>query len=369
MDLMHAARSGPSSRVGARQITAARPVFVAAALFIAVALTAGCSSSDSSSGPTDVATVAPATPSAAPPGPATGAPGVIIPTPAGSTAISVSGNRLGVLGQGGTTLLRTDTTSPQTPATTVTIPQVRVILGVGGGQFIGAGPGRLVRIAADGTTTTAALATDNPTAMARTADGRILIGTDNGHVLVIGTDQKLIRDISGFVRVDAITVSPPGADLGSEQVVVLDRAQSSVTPVDLSTGDKGPALRAGNGATNATVDRYGRVLVANTRDNEILGFFGSPLVMRFRYPVPNGPYAVDYDDTHNLLWVTTTGDNEAVAYDLAGGEPVAKRHFSTVAQPDSLAVDDVTGTVFVLSTRDSQVQVVASSAQSTGGLP
>src|SRR5690606_30942427 len=116
------------------------------------------------------------------------------------------------------------------------------------------------------------------------------------------------------------------------------RAQSSVTPIDPADGDLGPALRAGNGATNSTVDRYGRILVANTRDGEILGFYGSPLVMRFRYPVADGPYAVDYDDTRNLLWVSTTGNNEVVAYDLADGEPSEKQRFASVVQPDRITV-------------------------------
>ena len=93
--------------------------------------------------------------------------------------------------------------------------------------------------------------------------------------------------------------SPPHADLDDEQIVVLDRAQSSVTPIDLGDGSLGAALRVGNGATNVTVDHYGRVLVANTRDNEIIGLFGSSLVMRFRHPVPEGPFAVDYDDARN----------------------------------------------------------------------
>ena len=175
--------------------------------------------------------------------------------------------------------------------------------------------------------------------------------------MVFDRELRQQRDIAGFVRVDDITVSPPGADLATEQVVVLDRAQSSVTPVDIDTGDLKPALRAGNGATTSTVDHYGRVLVANTRDNEIIGFFGSPLVMRFRYPVPDGPYAVDYDDTRNLLWVSTTGNNEVVAYDLADGEPREITRFATPAQPDLLATDGVAGTVYVLGGRDGGLQV------------
>ena len=132
----------------------------------------------------------------------------------------------------------------------------------------------------------------------------------------------------------------------------------SVTPVDTSTGELGAALRAGNGATNATVDHFGRVSVANTRDGEILGFYGTPLVMRFRYPVAGGPYAVDYDDTRDLLWVSTTANNEVVGYDLSGGEPTAKYRYATVDQPDSIAVDDTSGTLYILSARSGLLQIL-----------
>ena len=97
--------------------------------------------------------------------------------------------------------------------------------------------------------------------------------------------------------------------------------------------------------------------MSNTRDDEIIGFFGSPLVMRFRYPVPHGPYAVDYDDTRGLIWVSTSGDIEVVAFDLADGEPTEVRRFASVVQPDRIVVDG-SGTVYVLSARNGGLQVV-----------
>lgn len=312
-------------------------------------------------------TVAPATASAAPAGPAAPPAGSVVPTPAGSTVLAHSGKSLAVLGADGTSVLRLSTDAIGGESTTIRTPRLTRVIGVGDGGFVGAGPETLVRIGADGVVSTSPTSVAEPTALARTHSGQILVGAGNGHLVVFDQDFKQIRDIGGFVGVDDITVSPAGADLPGEQVVVLDKAQSSVTPVDISNGEFGAALRAGNGATEATVDHYGRILVSNTRDDEIIGFFGSPLVMRFRYPVPHGPYAVDYDDTRNLLWVSTTANNEVVAYDLAGGEPVEKHRFAAVAQPDALAVDDTTGAVYVLSTRDGGVQVVE--PPYTGGNP
>ncbi|MFT4042986.1 MAG: hypothetical protein QM673_07480 [Gordonia sp. (in: high G+C Gram-positive bacteria)] len=329
---------------------------------------AGCGSSSDQR--TNVATVLPATAPSAPPRLAAQPAGRITPLKAGGagsvgggsvggTVMTRSGNVLAVLSAPGTTLLRIPTTTGAAPLRPVTTPHLTAVIGTGAGAFLGVGPKVLARVAADGSVSLAPIGSSEPTALARTRSGQIVVGAANGHVLVFDGSLRQIRDIGGFVRVDAITVSPASADLAAEQVVVLDRAQSSVTPVNLSSGELGAALRAGNGATNITVDHFGRIIAANTRDNEILGFFGSPLVMRFRYPVAHGPYAVDYDDTRNLLWVSTTANNEVVAYDLAGGEPVEKYRFASVAQPDAIAVDDSTGVIYVLSARGDGLQTVA----------
>ncbi|MFW0785696.1 hypothetical protein AAFP35_14370 [Gordonia sp. CPCC 206044] len=330
-------------------VSRSRTVAIGACTLAAALVFAGCGSSDDSSTP-DVPTVTPATASPAPAGPAAAPAGQVIPTPAGSRDLAFDDGVVAVLDQAGTAVLRFGADGRAAEPARVTTPALTHIAGAGDGTFVGLGPGVVARIARDGSVTTAETA-DDPTAVALTEAGQVLVGTADGRVLVLDRDLKPGRVITGFVRVDDITVSPAGADLDDAQVVVLDNAQSSVTPIDLQDGSHGAALRAGNGATNSVVDHYGRILVANTRDGELIGFFGSPLVMRFRYPVANGPFAVDYDDTRNLAWVSTTANNEVVAYDLSGGEPTEKHRFGTVAQPDHIAVDDASGTVFVLSAR------------------
>ncbi|MDS1113734.1 hypothetical protein RD149_08140 [Gordonia westfalica] len=335
-----------------------RPVATAATLAVGVAMITACGSDDS--GTPDVPTVAPATAVEAP---ATSEPaGLTVPAPVGSRALAASGRTVAVVSPDGRQLLRIDTAAMATPPTPVEVPGLTALAPDTDGGYLGAGPGALVVVDAEGAARTAELDTDSPTAVVRAASGQILVGTADGRVLVYDGDiengelQKK-HDLREFVRVDSLTAAPASAEGLDGQVVVLDRAQSSVTPIDPESGDTGPALRAGNGATNSTVDRFGRILVANTRDGEILGFFGSPLVMRFRYPVADGPYAVDYDESRNLLWVSTTGNNEVVAYDLADGEPKEKQRFASVVQPDSIAVDEA-GTVYVLSARDGRLQAV-----------
>ncbi|MBA5845899.1 hypothetical protein [Gordonia amicalis] len=335
-----------------------RPVAAAATLAVGVAMITACGSDDS--GTPDVPTVTPATAAEAP---ATSQPaGLTVPAPAGSRALASSGRTVAIVSPDGGQLLRFDAARMTAPPTSVEVPGLTALAPDTDGGYLGVGPGALVVVDAQGAARTAGLDTDSPTAVVRAASGEIVVGTADGRVLIHDGDfengqLRMRHDLREFVRVDSLTAAPAAAEGLDGQIVVLDRAQSSVTPIDPESGEPGPALRAGNGATTSTVDRFGRILVANTRDGEILGFYGSPLVMRFRYPVADGPYAVDYDDTRNLLWVSTTANNEVVAYDLADGEPTEKQRFASVVQPDALTVDDA-GTVYVLSARDGRLQVV-----------
>ncbi|MGH3978357.1 MAG: YncE family protein [Pseudonocardiaceae bacterium] len=160
-----------------------------------------------------------------------------------------------------------------------------------------------------------------------------------------------VRTIPGFA--DAAQLVAVG-----NRVAVLDRAQTSLAVVEPATGREGPALRAGNGATSAVGDRFGRILVVDTRQGELLAFSGDPLLLRQRFPVPGAPYGLAYDARHDLAWVTLTARNEVVGFDMAGGEPVERHRFPTVQQPDSVAVDSRTGRVVVGSSSGAGVQVI-----------
>jgi hypothetical protein len=141
-------------------------------------------------------------------------------------------------------------------------------------------------------------------------------------------------------------------------VLVLDRLATSVTPVDPRTAGKQAALRAGNGATNAVADRFGRILVTDTRDGELLAFSADPLIMKQRYPVSGAPYGIAYDPARDLAWITLTETNELVGYNVKGGQPEQRYRLPTVRQPNAVAVDPESGDVFVASATGDGIQVV-----------
>jgi hypothetical protein len=141
-------------------------------------------------------------------------------------------------------------------------------------------------------------------------------------------------------------------------VVVLDRLRTAVFSVDVAAGKVNEGLRAGDGAANAVADSYGRVLVTDARAGALIAFSASPLIMRQRYPVPGGVYGIAYDAKRSLAWVTLTGRNEVVGFDVRGGEPVEKYRFPTVRQPDSVGVDEKSGRVIVGSAAGEGTQVI-----------
>ena len=129
--------------------------------------------------------------------------------------------------------------------------------------------------------------------------------------------------------------------------MVLDRGQTSVTTIDPDGSAAQHALRAGEGATTLAADSAGRVLVADTRGGSLLVFGTDPLMMRQSYPVRDAPYGLV--GTRTLAWVSLTATNVVVGYDLATGIPVEKVRYPTVRQPDVLAFDDATSTLYVAS--------------------
>ena len=178
----------------------------------------------------------------------------------------------------------------------------------------------------------------------------------DGTVVALG-DRLVVLDgnrvIPGFIDATRLIAAP-----GEAKVWVLDRGRSAVSVVDLSTGEISPALRAGNGAASAVADRFGRLLVTDTRDGELLAFAGDPPVLRQRFPLPGAPYGLACDGRRDLVWVTLTGLDEVVGLGVAGGEPVIVHRLPTVHQPDAVAVDPVSGRVYIVSASGAGLQVI-----------
>lgn len=214
-----------------------------------------------------------------------------------------------------------------------------------GGYFsIDIAQGRANRVPVDGQDGT------DFTAIARRADGKLVLGSADGAVYTLSSGTAVGAELKIFARVDALVTQ-------GDTAVVLDRGQTSVTTVDASGAKAEHALRAGEGATTMAADPAGRVLVADTRGDGLLVFGSDPLMLRQRYPVPDAPYGLA--GSSRLAWVSQTASNMVIGYDLATGIPVEKVRYPTVQQPNSLAFDEASGTLYVVSGTGAGVQVIA----------
>jgi hypothetical protein len=194
------------------------------------------------------------------------------------------------------------------------------------------------------------------TAIARRADGKIVLGSADGAVYTLASksasETRIATEAKIFARVDSIVTQ-------GDTAVVLDRGQTSVTTVG-PNGSPQYALRAGQGATTLAADPRGPALIADTRGGQLLVYGTDPLILRQAYPVAEAPHGLAGSD--ELVWVSQTAANTVIGYDLATGIPVEKVRYPTVRQPNELAFDDTSGTLYVVSGVGAGVQVIEHAA-------
>ncbi len=194
------------------------------------------------------------------------------------------------------------------------------------------------------------------TAIARRADGKLVLGSADGAVYTLASAASGTATVDTrnkiFARVDALVTQ-------GNTTVVLDRGQTSVTTIGADGGVE-QALRAGEGATTLAADPQGRILVADTRGGQLLVYGVDPLILRQAYPVRQAPYGLA--GSRELAWISQTASNVVIGYDLSTGIPVEKVRYPTVQQPNTLAIDEASDTLYVVSGSGAGVQVIGHAA-------
>lgn len=318
-----------------------RPVrrAVAVAMGTALLLVAGCSSDK---GGDTLQTIEPAGPAQSPPVTATPA-GVVQPIGRAIEAITFDPvtTTTALLTDGSTRVLLLNGSDPAAPPREIALDgaAAQAVRGADGTLLLPMNQqvtrldlrtGDAARVAIDGDARSAA----------DLGDGRLAVGLADGETRILGPDGAVSQSIPGLASVDALAVT-------GNALTALDRHQTSLTQLNLQDGSLGLALRAGEGATELATDHFGRILVTDTTGNELLVYTTDPLMLRQRFPTAPAPFGVTYDDRSDLVWVTLTGSNEVVGYDLSTGIPVEKSRYRTVHQPNSVAVDGTTGELLV----------------------
>ncbi|HET9139456.1 hypothetical protein [Actinophytocola sp.] len=294
-----------------------------------------------------------AAPAISPPAAATPA-GTVLAAAGTPTAMTVdTGNRLLAVAVDTPAVLLYDLAAPTAAPRSVPLPGPAedLRLAAPGGPLLATAAGQLVRIALPAGASTSTAVGGAPVSATPFDDDTLVAVRDRREVAVVGADA--VRRVITGSMFSADRVLSTG-----DHAVVLDRLRNAVFELDVPGGAVRAGLRAGEGSTNATTDRYGRVLVVDTRGGALLAFSVDPLLLRQRYPVAGAPFGIAYDPTRDLAWVTLTAKNEVVGYQMAGGEPRERHRFPTVGQPNSVTVDPGDGRVFVASASGEGIQVI-----------
>lgn len=324
------------------------------AVVSALTLTAcagGQSQDDLQAAPTLVA----ATPAVSPP-PVAKLPGTVLPLPGNASAILVDpkSRTLAVAVDKPAELVLFSIDTLSAPPRTVPLPGdvEHLSLLAPGGPILApvASANKVVEVDIPTATTSVVPVAGGPTSAAA-YHGDLLVAVPARQAIDVLAGDKVTRTITGDVDPDQVLVA-------DGNVVLIDRIRSAVFDVDATGGSVGAGLRAGQGATNAATDTDGRVLVTDTRDGQVIAFTANPVLERQAAPAQGVPYGIAVDSTHDVVWVTATKLNEVIGYALAGNQPMQKYRLSTVRQPDSVAVDPVSGRVFVASADGGGVQVM-----------
>lgn len=138
----------------------------------------------------------------------------------------------------------------------------------------------------------------------------------------------------------------------------IDVRKNDLTIYDATALTVVGSVPAGEGPTHLIGDRHGRLVVVDTRGDTIRVFTARPPAEVASIAQAGGPYGVAYDSTRDRLWVTSTGTNEVVGYDMAGATPREVQRLRTVQNPNTVGVDDATGRLFIAGVPGGVVQIV-----------
>ena len=182
--------------------------------------------------------------------------------------------------------------------------------------------------------------------------GRVLVADEFGSTVSIVEDGRTVKRVGAPLQPGGLAAIPDGP-------VALVAVRERVLALFDRDGRKLAQEPAGVGPTHVEAGAGGRVYVADTEGEAVLLFRTRPrLELVRRVALPGAPYGMTIDRERGRLWVTLTARNEVV-WLPANGAPRPVERYPTVRQPNSVAVHEPTGRVFVASRTDGTLQSFA----------
>ncbi len=177
----------------------------------------------------------------------------------------------------------------------------------------------------------------------RAADGTVVVADELGGALVFVRDGVVRRRITDVTQPGGVTAV--GAD-----VAMIDVHDHYLDLYRTDPPVRTARIPAGAGPSHLVADRRGRLYIVDTRAGRLLTYATRPRPAELSWTfLPGSPYGIAYDAVRDRLWVTLTGRDQLVEFDVSGSAPREVARFPTVRQPNTVATDPATGRVFVAS--------------------
>jgi DNA-binding beta-propeller fold protein YncE len=180
------------------------------------------------------------------------------------------------------------------------------------------------------------------------ARGRTFVGDERGHTVSVVEDGRRVRVLDAPVGPGGVA-----ATTGRDLVGVVGVRERALELFDSATLRSAGKVDVGIGPTHL-VGGGARFFVVDTRGDSLLEVRTSPPRVHRRTHVAGSPYGIALDRERRRLWVTLTAANRVA--ELTDRRLL--RSFPSVRQPNSVAVDQASGRVFVASRRDGVLQLL-----------
>lgn len=184
------------------------------------------------------------------------------------------------------------------------------------------------------------------------ANGTVFVANElGGTVSVVRGDE--------VVKVFTDSVQPAGLAPVGDDVGMVDVRENTLTVYDADSLSIIGSAPAGKGPTHLVADKHGRMIAADTRGDTIRVFEPLPTPHEVgAVAQPGGPYGMAYDATRDRLWVTSSGTNEIIGYDMTAPTPREVQRLPTVQSPYTVGVDSKTGRLFIAGVSGGVLQIV-----------
>lgn len=343
----------PHGRVGTRRMAASTLVLGLVLL--------GCGAptkpADIQSSATATSLPPPAEPEVAPPAPGEVSPAAVIPLPEGAAEGAIVEPESGVL----VVALR----APDRIALVdLRTRGVRTLPAPGAARHLALGAAGEILLLAENTDLLARMSVTGDPARRQIEVGRqphdavqvgetVFVSNEFGGSVGVVRDGRMIRELGGLVQ-------PGGITAAGGRVAAVDVRGNRLHVFDEASLRRVAVLPAGQGPSHARPLGGGTIAVADTRGNSVMTFQISGEPRRLgSVPLPGRAYGLATDPARGWVYVTLANTNQVVGLQArADGTLAVRKILPTVRQPNDVAVDPRSGTVYVVGAQRSEVQVI-----------